>query len=43
LTSGHIDPDVLVAVARAADAPVILETPEEGLAADIRYLREALN
>jgi deoxyribonuclease-4 len=43
LTSGHIDADVLVAVARAADAPVILETPEEGLADDIKYLREALS
>jgi deoxyribonuclease-4 len=43
LTSGHIDPDVLVAIARAADAPVILETPEEGLADDIKYLREALS
>ena len=43
LTSGHIDPDVLVAVARAADAPVILETPEEGLADDVQYLREALS
>lgn len=42
LTSGHIDPDVLLAVARAADAPVILETPEEGLADDVQYLREAL-
>jgi deoxyribonuclease-4 len=43
LTSGHIDADVLVAVARAADAPVILETPEEGLADDIKFLREALS
>lgn len=43
LTSGHIDPDVLLAVARAADAPVILETPEEGLADDVQYLREALS
>ena len=43
LTSGHIDPDVLVAVARAADAPVILETPEEGLADDVQYLRAALS
>jgi deoxyribonuclease-4 len=31
-----------LAVARAADAPVILETPEEGLADDVQYLREAL-
>jgi deoxyribonuclease IV len=42
LTDGHIDPDVLVAVVKAAGAPVILETPEEGLADDLTYLREAL-
>lgn len=42
LTDGKIDPDVLVAVVKAAGAPVILETPEEGLADDLIYLREAL-
>ena len=42
LTDGNIDPDVLVAVVKAAGAPVILETPEEGLADDLIYLRKAL-
>jgi len=39
---GEIDPELLVAVVRAAGAPVIVETPggEEGQAADIAYLRE---
>jgi deoxyribonuclease IV len=39
---GTIEPDQLVAVARAADAPVIVETPAEGQAADIAFLRGAL-
>ncbi|MFT4043947.1 MAG: deoxyribonuclease IV [Gordonia sp. (in: high G+C Gram-positive bacteria)] len=42
LESGHIDPTVLAAVAAAADAPVILETPPEGISADLTYLRESL-
>lgn len=42
LQKGNIDPEVLVAVIKAADAPVILETPDEGLADDIAYLRAAL-
>ncbi len=42
ITSGTIDPDLLVAVCRAADAPVVLETPAEGIAEDIAYLRELL-
>mgnify|MGYP007020381708 CR=1 FL=1 len=29
-------------VARAAGAPIILETPSEGLADDVAYLKEAL-
>ena len=39
---GTIDPDLIVAVVRAAGAPVIVETPGgvEGQAADIAYLRE---
>ncbi len=42
-SGGHIDPEVLVAVAAAADAPVILETPAEGIPpADLEYLRSAL-
>lgn len=42
LADGHIDADVLVAVAAAADAPVILETPAEGIPADLEYLRSAI-
>jgi deoxyribonuclease-4 len=40
--TGQIDPDLLVAVVRAAGAPVIVETPGglEGQSADIAYLRE---
>lgn len=38
LADGTIDADVLVAVAEAADAPVILETPADGLAEDVRFL-----
>lgn len=39
---GEIDPDLLVAVVRAAGATVIVETPggEAGQTADIAYLRE---
>jgi deoxyribonuclease-4 len=42
LTRGEIDPELIVAVVRAAGAPVIVETPggEEGQAADIAFLRE---
>ena len=42
--SGTIDADLIVAVVRAADADVIVETPGgvEGQAADIAYLRERL-
>ena len=39
---GTIDPDALVAVARDAGAPVVVETPADGQAADIAYLREQL-
>lgn len=39
---GTIDPDVLVAVCAAADAPVVVETPAEGQAADIAFLRSRL-
>ena len=42
LASGHIDPEVLVAVAEAAGAPVILETPGDGIPDDLEYLRSAL-
>ncbi|BBX48136.1 deoxyribonuclease IV [Mycobacterium cookii] len=38
--TGQIDPDMLVAVVEAADAPVICETAEEGRKDDIAFLRE---
>jgi deoxyribonuclease-4 len=37
---GQIDPDLLVAVVRAAQAPVICETGEDGRKDDIAWLRE---
>jgi deoxyribonuclease IV len=42
LGSGKIDPELVVAVVRAANAPVIVETPggTEGQSADIALLRE---
>jgi deoxyribonuclease-4 len=42
LKKGTIDPDVLVAVLAAADAPAVVETPAEGQAEDIAYLMSAL-
>ena len=44
LTHGEIDPELIVAVVRAAGVPVIVETPggEAGQAADIAFLRERL-
>ncbi|SBT53217.1 deoxyribonuclease IV [Micromonospora narathiwatensis] len=44
LDGGTIDPELLVAVIRAAGAPVIVETPggTEGQAADIAFLRQQL-
>jgi deoxyribonuclease IV len=42
LGSGEIDPEVILAVVRAAGAPVLVETPQEGMAADIAWLRENL-
>jgi deoxyribonuclease IV len=44
LTSGTIDPALLLAVVRAAGAPAICETPDEdgGLAADISWLKQHL-
>ncbi|OHV04898.1 deoxyribonuclease IV [Mycobacterium talmoniae] len=38
--TGQIDPQLLVAVVTAADAPVICETAEEGRKDDIAFLRE---
>ena len=40
--TGTIDPELLVAVCAAADAPIVVETPAEGQAEDIAYLREHL-
>jgi deoxyribonuclease-4 len=40
---GTIEPEVLVGVAAAAQAPVVVETPAEGQADDIVYLRESLS
>jgi deoxyribonuclease-4 len=40
MTSGQIDPGLIVDVVRAAGAPVVCETPDP--AADIRWLRERL-
>jgi deoxyribonuclease-4 len=39
---GTIDPDVLVGVCAAAGAPVVVETPGPGQAADIAFLRSRL-
>ena len=40
LADGTIDAELLAEVVRTADAPVVLETPSEGLAEDLAYLRE---
>ncbi|MBO0840696.1 MAG: deoxyribonuclease IV [Sciscionella sp.] len=42
LAKGTIEAAVLVDVASAAGAPVVVETPEGGQAADVAYLREHL-
>ncbi len=42
IAEGTIDPDQLVAVCAAAGAPVVCETPADGLAADIAFLRDRL-
>ncbi|WBB78343.1 deoxyribonuclease IV [Micromonospora sp. WMMD882] len=44
LAAGAIDPELLVAVIRAADAPVVVETPggTDGQRADLAFLREHL-
>jgi deoxyribonuclease-4 len=39
---GTIDPEALVGVCAAAGAPVVVETPAEGQAADIAFLRSRL-
>ena len=42
--NGEIDPDLIVAVIRAAGAPVVVETPggAEGQGGDIAFLRDRL-
>jgi deoxyribonuclease IV len=44
LTTGTIDPELILGVVRAAGAPAMLETPDTdgSLAADVRWLREHL-
>jgi deoxyribonuclease IV len=42
IADGTIDPDALGAVCAAAAAPVVVETPAEGQADDITFLRERL-
>ncbi len=42
LESGRIDPQLLLAVARDAGAPVICETPADRIAEDIAFLRSGL-
>jgi deoxyribonuclease IV len=41
IKTGTIDPDLLAAVAKEAGSPVIVETPADGQAEDIAFLREA--
>jgi deoxyribonuclease-4 len=40
--SGTIDPELIVAACREAGCDVIVETPMDGIAADVGYLRAAL-
>jgi deoxyribonuclease-4 len=42
LRNGQIDPELILTVCRNAGAPVLVETPADGQAADIAWLREAL-
>ncbi|MCE7005146.1 deoxyribonuclease IV [Kibdelosporangium philippinense] len=42
ISTGTIEPEVLAAVVAAAGAPVVVETPSEGQAEDIAFLRQAL-
>lgn len=42
LADGTIDAEVLAEVVRTAQAPVILETPADGIADDLAYLRDAV-
>lgn len=40
LADGTIDPELLAEVVRTAGAPVILETPADGMSQDLAYVRE---
>ncbi|MBO3750267.1 deoxyribonuclease IV [Streptosporangiaceae bacterium NEAU-GS5] len=40
--NGEIDAELILAVCRAANAPIVVETPAEGQADDIAYLRKNL-
>lgn len=42
IATGTIDPEQLVAVCAAAGAPVVVETPAEGMAEDVAFLRGQL-
>ncbi|MEV0593367.1 deoxyribonuclease IV [Nonomuraea cavernae] len=42
LGAGSIDPELILAVCRAAGAPIVVETPAEGQAEDIAFLRKNL-
>ena len=42
IATGTIDPELLVAVCTAAGAPVVVETPAEGMAEDVAFLRGRL-
>jgi deoxyribonuclease-4 len=42
LGRGQIDPNLIIAILRAAGAPAVVETPAEGQAADIALLRAGL-
>ena len=42
LADGQIDPDMIAGIARAAGSDVIVETPQEGQADDIEFLRKAV-
>ena len=41
-TDNQVSPRQLVDIVRLANAPVICETPAEGLASDVSFLRSAL-
>ncbi|WP_127784492.1 deoxyribonuclease IV [Rhodococcus sp. X156] len=43
IAAGSIEPEVLAAVCRSAQAPVVLETPSAGMAADLEYLHSVLD